>query len=63
MPIGKDVLEIKYDELLPDYITNILELNTLERTSFSKYYLSRLLCKENLYGNKKYNKENSFRRI
>lgn len=59
MSTGQDVLEIKYDEFLPDYIASVLELNTLERTSFSKYYLSRLLCKENLYGNKRCNKANS----
>ena len=63
MSTGQDVLEIKYDEFLPDYIASVLELNTLERTSFSKYYLSRLLCKENLYGNKRCNKANSISNV
>lgn len=63
MPIGQDVLEIKYDELLPDHIASVLELNTLERMSFSKYYLSRLLCEENLYGNKRCNKADSIIRF
>lgn len=39
---GMHVLEVKYDEILPDYISQVLELNNLQQTSFSKYYLSRL---------------------
>lgn len=35
---GRHVLEVKYDEFLPDFIAQVLELNTLERTSFSKFY-------------------------
>lgn len=36
------VLEVKYDEVLPGYIVDLLELNTLNKTAFSKYYLSRI---------------------
>ena len=36
-----NVLEVKYDELLPDYITNVLRTVPLKRTSFSKYYYTR----------------------
>ncbi len=36
------VLEVKYDEFLPDHIASCLELKRLNRTSFSKYYLSRI---------------------
>lgn len=43
---GSHILEVKYDELLPDYIAQVLELNTLNATAFSKYYLSRLQLKE-----------------
>ena len=39
---GMHVLEIKYDELLPDPIAAAVELGNLVQTSFSKYYLSRL---------------------
>lgn len=39
---GMHLLEVKYDELLPDYIKNALELKTLTQTAFSKYYLGRL---------------------
>lgn len=35
---GKHILEVKFDEFLPDFIAQLLELNTLERTSFSKFY-------------------------
>ena len=38
---GTHVLEVKYDELLPDYIYEILNLDNLIYTNFSKYYLSR----------------------
>lgn len=42
LPTGVHVLEVKYDEFLPDYIARQLEIGTLQRTSFSKYYLGRL---------------------
>lgn len=35
------ILEVKYDELLPDFILTQLDLGHLRRTSFSKYYLAR----------------------
>lgn len=41
MPAGHHVLEIKYDEFLPDPVRQVLALETLQRTSFSKYYLCR----------------------
>lgn len=41
LPKGSHVLEVKYDELLPDYIAQVLELGTLQRTAFSKYYYAR----------------------
>lgn len=42
LPPGVHVLEVKYDEFLPDYIAGLLEIGSLRRTSFSKYYLSRV---------------------
>lgn len=42
MPAGLHVLEVKYDELLPEYIANALNLGSLHQTSFSKYGLGRL---------------------
>lgn len=47
MERGQDILEIKWDEFLPDYIKEIMQLETLTRSSFSKYYLCR---KYNTYG-------------
>lgn len=41
LPAGMHILEVKYDELLPDYITRILRSVPLRRTSFSKYYYTR----------------------
>lgn len=42
LPPGIHILEVKYDEFLPDYIAGLLEIGSLRRTSFSKYYLSRI---------------------
>lgn len=42
MPRGEHILEVKYDEYLPSFIKNNLDLGTLRQTSYSKYYLSRL---------------------
>ncbi len=41
LPAGMHILEVKYDELLPDYITRVLRSVSLRRTSFSKYYYTR----------------------
>ena len=35
------ILEIKYDELLPEYILHTMDLHTLHRQSVSKYCLTR----------------------
>lgn len=39
---GMHVLEVKYDEFLPDFISELLRIKELKRTSCSKYYLSRM---------------------
>lgn len=44
---GMSVIEVKWDEFLPDYIRNQMQLNSLQWGSFSKYYLCR---KYNTYG-------------
>ncbi|MCR4902818.1 MAG: polyphosphate polymerase domain-containing protein [Butyrivibrio sp.] len=38
---GAHVLEVKYDEFLPDYIRKIIDTGSLQKTAFSKYTLSR----------------------
>lgn len=35
------VLEVKYDEFLPDFIYNSVQIPNLQQTAFSKYYLCR----------------------
>lgn len=41
MPAGQHVLEVKFDEFLPDYIYQVLQLDSLRQTAFSKFYLCR----------------------
>ena len=41
LPTGKHVLEVKYDELLPDFLYEVMNLGSLRQTAFSKYYLCR----------------------
>jgi len=41
MPAGRHLLEVKFDEYLPDHIYRSLNLASLSQTAFSKYCLSR----------------------
>ena len=41
MPMGKQLLEVKFDELLPDHIYRSLQLESLQQSAYSKYYLCR----------------------
>lgn len=41
MPAGQHILEVKYDEFLPDFIYRTVHLENLRQTAFSKYYLCR----------------------
>ena len=41
MPVGQQLLEVKFDEYLPDFIYRNLNLNRLQQTAFSKFYLCR----------------------
>lgn len=41
MLTGQELLEVKYDAFLPDYIRQSLQLQDLRQTAFSKYYLCR----------------------
>lgn len=38
---GTNMMEVKFDEFLPDFINEALQASTLQWTSFSKYYLCR----------------------
>lgn len=39
LPTGMHVLEVKYDEFLPQFIARQIDTGKLCQTSFSKYYL------------------------
>lgn len=41
LPVGQQLLEVKYDEYLPDFIYRSLMLPSLRQTAFSKYYICR----------------------
>lgn len=41
MPTGQHLMEVKYDEFLPGFIRENLEIGSLSQTTFSKYYLCR----------------------
>lgn len=41
MPLGQQLLEVKYDAFLPDFLYRSLALENLSQSAFSKYYLCR----------------------
>ena len=41
LPAGMHILEVKYDELLPRHILQLVDINELQRQSISKYALVR----------------------
>lgn len=41
LPKGRHILEVKYDELIPEYLLQALDIGSLQRTAFSKYYFAR----------------------
>lgn len=41
MPQGQQLLEVKFDGYLPDFIYRNLQLDSLRQTTFSKYYICR----------------------
>lgn len=41
LPSGLNVLEVKFDDILPSHIRNIVESFNFKQTSFSKYYYCR----------------------
>ena len=41
MPFGHNLLEVKFDQFLPDHIRHTVQTQGLERVTFSKYYLCR----------------------
>lgn len=49
LPPGQHILEIKYDELLPDYIRRTVDIERLRRTSFSKFYYGSQPVNERIF--------------
>lgn len=49
MPKGMHILEVKFDDFLPDIIYDTLNIGKLQQTSFSKYYLCRNIDIGNKY--------------
>lgn len=43
LPIGQTVLEVKWDEVLPRHIKEVMTLENLQWTAFSKYYTCRMI--------------------
>lgn len=41
LPLGHSLLEVKYDEYIPDHIYHAIQMTDMQRTRFSKYYLCR----------------------
>lgn len=41
LPVGHALMEVKFDNFLPDEIYSLLQLNGLQASTFSKYYLCR----------------------
>ena len=41
LPVGKALMEVKFDSFLPDEIYTLLQLEGLTASTFSKYYLCR----------------------
>lgn len=39
MESGKHILEVKFDDVLPGYIKKVIYIDSLQQTSFSKYYI------------------------
>lgn len=43
---SRSVLEVKFDDVLPAYIRKVLQVESINQRSFSKYYLSRIAMQE-----------------
>lgn len=41
MPEGQHLLEVKYDEYIPDFIKELIQSDNLQQATFSKYYLCK----------------------
>ena len=39
LPVGQNLLEVKYTEFLPGFVKDLLDIKQMQRITFSKYYL------------------------
>ncbi len=46
LPDKQQILEVKFDEILPSYIRKIIEEQPLTQQSFSKYYMGRMTLQD-----------------
>lgn len=46
MPTGRELMEVKFTEILPDYIHQALNSGKLQQSTFSKFYLSEKMRRE-----------------
>lgn len=46
LPENMNVLEVKFDEVLPEYIRKMLQIEKVNQRSFSKYYLCRIAMQD-----------------
>ena len=46
MPLNQHLLEVKFDEFIPDFIYSLVQTEKLRQTTFSKYYM----CRRNHFG-------------
>lgn len=44
MPMGLHLMEVKWDDFIPDYIYYACQLDSLTRVAYSKYFLCRQYC-------------------
>lgn len=47
LPNGKNLIEVKYDGILPGFIVSLLDIGSMEHISFSKYALCRNVMENN----------------
>lgn len=40
LPVGQNLLEVKYTEFLPGFVKDLLDIKQMQRITFSKYFLS-----------------------
>ena len=45
---GEHILEVKFDDVLPGYLERLIHESGLQRNTFSKYYLGRLVLERNI---------------